>query len=165
MPDAVAATFTVGNTPELPHVTVFDHGYTTAATFCVGGAVRRGYCPDHQPAGPERRDLHAAAAGSGYARLHRDRHDLLRGLATYGSPGADVQFYSFNLRLLTADALELLGPCRPSGITTIPLNAVVNHSWHISMTFGGSWALPGLRCRRQPRLPGRAPWAGPRLHP
>jgi hypothetical protein len=49
-----------------------------------------------------------------------------------------VQFYTFNYNWVTPALSTFSAPAALAGITTIPANAVVNHSWHISMTFGGA---------------------------
>jgi len=139
MPDAVAAIFVVGNTPDLPHITVFNHLDTTAMTFC---AIVSAACP-----------LGAAMAGTwtgikiyeqqsqGVVMPSAPGTDVIffAALAQNGvaANGADVQFYSFTYNS-AAPATSSFSAPTTLGITSIPQNAVVNHSWHLSMTFGGN---------------------------
>jgi hypothetical protein len=139
MPDAVAAIFVVGNTPDLPHITVFNHLDTTAMTFC---AVVSAACP-----------LGAAPAGTWIGiKIYEQQSQgvvlpaatgtdviFFAALAQNGLPanGADVQFYTFNYNSAVPASSTFSAPTTLA-ITSIPQNAVVNHSWHISMTFGGT---------------------------
>jgi hypothetical protein len=137
MPDAVAATFAVGNTPEYPHITVFDHAYTISTTFC---AVLSGSCA-LTPTGwlPAVKMYSQQEQGAVMPSALGTDVVFFAGLAaTTGSPGANVQFYSFTYNPGSPLTSTFSAPATLLGISPILANAVINHSWHISMTFGGS---------------------------
>jgi hypothetical protein len=48
-----------------------------------------------------------------------------------------VEFYSFNYNSVTPGSSTFSAPTL-LGISSIPANAVVNHSWHVAMSFGGT---------------------------
>ena len=136
MPDAVAATFAVGNTPQLPSVTVFSHGYTTTSTFCVGG-LYAGICPSRLTASWTSRSTRQQQQGVVLPAAGTKGVIFFAALGTGGAGTANVQFYSFSYNSASPASSTFSAPS-VLAITTIPANAVVNHSWHIAMTFGGS---------------------------
>jgi hypothetical protein len=135
MPDAVAAIFVVGNTPDLPHITVFTHGDAFVGTFCVGG-IYAGACPAPPVSWTGIQIYEQQSQGAVLPSAAGTDVIFFAALATNGTPGADVQFYSFNYNSVTQ--MGAFSAPATLGITTIPANAVVNHSWHLSMTFGGT---------------------------
>jgi hypothetical protein len=146
MPDAVAATFTVGNTPQYPHITVFDHGDTTSTTYCLGGTVASGFCQDIPAAWSGVEVYTQQQQGAVLPAATGTDVVFFAGLATAGGGSANVQFYSFDYipggGACPVGYTGTNGGCFSApaalGISTIPANAVVNHSWHVSMAFGGS---------------------------
>jgi hypothetical protein len=138
MPDAVAATFAVGNTPELPHLSVFLHNYGFVGTFCVGGELSAGVCPAPPLSWSGIKVYMQQQQGAVLPASLGTDVIFFAGLATNGAPGADVQFYDFNYNAAVPGSSTFSAPTAPPGISTIPANAVVNHSWHISMVFGGA---------------------------
>ncbi len=145
MPDAVAATFTVGNTPQYPHITVFDHGYTMSNTYCLGGSLASGFCSD-LPASWSGVQIYTQQQQGVVMPVAGTDVVFFAGLATAAGGSADVQFYTFNYNpaggACPAGYSGTNGGCFSAptalSISVIPANAVVNHSWHISMAFGGS---------------------------
>jgi hypothetical protein len=136
MPDAVAATFAVGNTPQLPSITVISHGYTTTSTYCVGGLLA-GICPS-SPLGWSGVLIYTQQQqGVVMPGILGTDVIFFAALGTGGAGTANVQFYSFTYNSLVP-ALSVFSAPKTLAITTIPANAVVNHSWHIAMTFGGN---------------------------
>ncbi|MGA2665253.1 MAG: hypothetical protein ABSF83_09945 [Nitrososphaerales archaeon] len=141
MPDGVAATFAVGNTPEYPHITVFDHGDLTSTTYCLGGEYNLAI-PNECPLPP---------AGWAGVQVYMQQQQgavvpsspgtdviYFAGLATSGSGSADVVFYSFNYTASSPGTSSFSAAPTVLGITSIPENDVIDHSWHIALTFGGN---------------------------
>jgi len=140
LPDAVAAIFVVGNTPDLPHITIFLHNDVYVGTFCLGGEIVALMCPA-PPASWAGIKIYEQQSQGVVMPTVVPNTDVIffAALAQNGLPsnGADVQFYSFNYNPVTPVLSSFSAPTTLS-ITSIPQNAVVNHSWHVSMTFGGS---------------------------
>jgi hypothetical protein len=141
MPDAVAAIFTVGNTPDLPHISVYTHGDGFQGTFCVGGEVSAGACPAPPASWTSPAVLIYEQQSQGAVLPAASPTDVIffAALAQVGAAGsgASVVLYDFNYNSATPASSTFSGPTVLNAITTIPQNAVVNHSWHLSMTFGG----------------------------
>jgi len=141
MPDAVAAILTVGNTPDLPHISVYTHGDGFQGTFCVGGEVSAGACPAPPASWTSPAVLIYEQQSQGAVLPAASPTDVIffAALAQVGAAGsgASVVLYDFNYNSATPASSTFSGPTVLNAITTIPQNAVVNHSWHLSMTFGG----------------------------
>jgi hypothetical protein len=137
MPDALATIFVVGTTPDLPHITVFSHGDAFVSTFCVGGQLVAGVCPAPPGSWSGIRIYEQQSQGAVMPAVAGTDIIFFAALSTNGAPGAVVEFYTFNYNSVTPGLSTFSAPTLLP-ISSIPANAVVNHSWHVSMTFGGS---------------------------
>ncbi|HUI85980.1 MAG TPA: hypothetical protein VLY21_02345, partial [Nitrososphaerales archaeon] len=121
MKDGIAALFSVGNTPQLPHITILDHGDNFKGTFSPSGWNEHFYEQQSQ-----------AIVQPGTDTL------FFAGLAQVNAvAGATVWYFTF-----TYNPIGTIGtytaPLQITQVQSITPGQVKDHSWHIAFTYASS---------------------------
>jgi hypothetical protein len=125
MKDVIAALFSIGNTPQYPHITIIDHSDNFIYTYDlpVGGELF--YIQQSQAFVEPGTDT-LFFAGLTYV------------LGPPPVPGATVWYFSFNYDP-AKNPVSIRGtfssPTQVAAVSSITSNRVTDHSWHIAFTY------------------------------
>ena len=131
MQDGVAATFAVGNTPDIPRVVMFSHVGAFIGTFCPNVA-----CAGNSIMGVGWGNLYFFEQQSQASAQIGTDNLFFAGLArTTGVVGATANMFSFTYNPVT----KIGNFSSPSALAINPITtyaALVNHSWHVGILYG-----------------------------